>query len=332
MIGDKRITLLAFFAAAFLHLVALLLASYTPWRLAELNPPALPTPTRYVVRFQQPVSTAVPTSVPDRPETAQPIDPVLPQVAPQTRQPVPMSQPMRIREQITRPTNIEVQRPEPLEPVEVQIQPRPPTPSQTPVRVDPLTPLPKIAEVQRLKPLDPVQPAKPVAPRKPSAVKIPRQRPKRVVTPKPPTPPARKAPPPAAPPVAAPKTAPPRMPVTPRPAAPPAVRPAQPAAPSTPDLQRQYLALVSAALKRHKRYPRTARRRGLSGKVVLTFVILPNGQVTNARIAESNGHAILNNAALRALRRATPLPPFPPALKRPSLPVTIPIMYELTEK
>ncbi len=290
MIGDKRITLLAFFAAAFLHLIVLVVASYTPWRLAELEPPELPSPTRYVVRFQQPAPTAVPTHIPVRPETVQPINPVVPNVQPQPRQL---------------------------------------TPSQPPVRVRSQKALPKITNVQRPKPLDPVQPPKPIAPRKPSAVKIPRKRPKRVATPKPiaPTQPARKAPP-----VAAPKSAQPREPVTSRPAVTPAVRLTQPAAPLVQDLQRQYLAMVSAALRRHKRYPRTARRRGLSGKVVLAFVILPNGQITDARIAESTGHTILNNAALRALRRAMPLPPFPPALKRPSLRVTIPILYELTEK
>lgn len=295
MIGDKRITLLTFFAAAFLHLVILVLASYTPWRLPELEPPKLPIQTRYVVRFRQPAPTVVPTPVPDRPEAMQPIDPVLPHVQPRTREPVPIPQPVRIQEQSTRPTAIEVRRP---------------------------------------KPLDPVAQPKPIAPRKPSAVKIPRKRPKRVVTPKPVVPkqPVRKAPAPTTPTVVTPKPARPREPVVSKRPAPPTARPTQTVAPATQDLQRRYLAMVSAALQRHKRYPRTARRRGLSGKVVLTFVVLPDGQVTDARIADSTGHTILNNAALRALRRATPLPPFPSALKRPSLRVTIPILYELTEK
>jgi protein TonB len=100
------------------------------------------------------------------------------------------------------------------------------------------------------------------------------------------------------------------------------------------DLQRQYLAMVSEALQHHKRYPRAARRRGLSGKVVLAFVILPNGQVTETRIvaSQSTRHSILHQAARRALKQASPLPPFPKALKKPSLQVTLPILYELTKR
>jgi protein TonB len=92
--------------------------------------------------------------------------------------------------------------------------------------------------------------------------------------------------------------------------------------------------MVSEALQRHKRYPRVARRRGLSGKVVLDFVILPDGQITQARIvtSQSTHHGVLNEAALHALQQASPLPPFPKALQKPSLRVTLPILYELTER
>ena len=92
--------------------------------------------------------------------------------------------------------------------------------------------------------------------------------------------------------------------------------------------------MVAQAFQRHKHYPKVARRRRLSGKVVLDFVILPNGEVTEARIitGQSTQHAVLTKAALRALKRANPLPPFPKALKKPSLRVTLPILYELTER
>lgn len=93
MIGDTRITLLAFFAAAFLHLIILVLASYTPWRMMKPEPPEIPSPTRYVVRFQQPSPTAVPTPVPKPPEIARPIDPVLPRRQPLSRQPTLTPQP-----------------------------------------------------------------------------------------------------------------------------------------------------------------------------------------------------------------------------------------------
>ena len=78
MIGDRRITLLAFFAAASLHLAIFALASYTPWQMAKFEPPKPPAPTRYVVQFRQPAPTAAPTPIAPPPETVQPVAPVLP--------------------------------------------------------------------------------------------------------------------------------------------------------------------------------------------------------------------------------------------------------------
>jgi protein TonB len=92
--------------------------------------------------------------------------------------------------------------------------------------------------------------------------------------------------------------------------------------------------MVSEAIQRHKRYPRMARRRELSGQVVLEFVILRNGQVTQARVIpnQSTRHHILHQAALRALKQANPLPPFPETLQKPSWRITLPILYELAER
>jgi TonB family protein len=74
--------------------------------------------------------------------------------------------------------------------------------------------------------------------------------------------------------------------------------------------------------------------REVSGKVVLDFVILPNGHITDARIvaSQSTRHNMLRQSALRTLKRANPLPPFPKTLNQPSLRVTLPILYELTER
>lgn len=55
-------------------------------------------------------------------------------------------------------------------------------------------------------------------------------------------------------------------------------------------------------------YPRLARRRGLEGLTVLLLQVAADGRVTSARVAESSGHAILDEAALAAVRawRLTP--------------------------
>jgi len=294
MIGDRPIALLAFLAAALLHLAVLVLASSMP--IAKLERPTPPNPTRFVVQFQAPAPTTPPIPVPMPPAPAPPIPLVLPvPVPPRPQQPSQTPQP-------------------PRQPVEMQVPPRPPAPPQEPVRV---SPRPK--PIRRMK-----RPAR-VPARKPADVKV-RQAPRTA----PPTPSAPSQPVAPREPVAPPVPTPQQW----VPPAEPASRPSQPTAPPVQDLQRQYLAMVSKALQHHKRYPRAARRRGLSGKVVLAFVILPNGQVRETRIvaSQSTRHGILHQAALRALEQASPLPPFPKGLKKPLLRVTLPILYELTER
>lgn len=92
-----------------------------------------------------------------------------------------------------------------------------------------------------------------------------------------------------------------------------------------------YLAVVRAAIDRHKRYPAEARRAGITGSIVLQFVILPDGQVIEPSIAESNGYRALGTAALESLRRASPMPPFPPEVDRDRLVVRVPMTYTLNE-
>ncbi|MDH3600649.1 MAG: TonB family protein [Candidatus Tectomicrobia bacterium] len=139
----------------------------------------------------------------------------------------------------------------------------------------------------------------------------------------------------------------PRPPVMPQPAppvpqtpVPAATAPEQPAiaAPSAPppapaaaepELKRTYLALVAETLQRHQHYPLSARRRGLSGQVVLQFTIQADGRITDPQITDSAGHAVFRSASLRVLKRAGTMPPFPPELRQPQLTVKIPMVYEL---
>jgi protein TonB len=99
--------------------------------------------------------------------------------------------------------------------------------------------------------------------------------------------------------------------------------------PEAKDIIQTYLAQVFAALERHKYYPATARHRGLSGRVVLQFGILPDGQIVDPHITEQDGASSFGEAALTALRRASPLPEFPSNLRQPKLLVEVPIVYSL---
>jgi protein TonB len=55
-------------------------------------------------------------------------------------------------------------------------------------------------------------------------------------------------------------------------------------------------------------YPLAARRRGLQGRVVLAAHVDAEGQCREARVRESSGHALLDDAALATVRRWRFLP------------------------
>jgi periplasmic protein TonB len=107
--------------------------------------------------------------------------------------------------------------------------------------------------------------------------------------------------------------------------------PSQAPAPGEPDPLATYLAEVRAAIERHKRYPSAARRAGMTGQVVLQFVILADGRVVDPRVNESTGHAAFGSAALESLRRAGHMPPFPETIRQERLVVQVPIAFTLRE-
>lgn len=213
---------------------------------------------------------------------------------------------------------------------------QPVAPMQPTAMLDPLPP-------QALQPPQPspvVEPLEEVSARpiEPQELPLPRPvQPRKPTPPKGPTPAIR---PQSLPPVASvvpqtPAPAEPRTAALPQPMQPTAQSSQATAAPQryngpeAKDIIQTYLAQVFAALERHKYYPATARHRGLSGRVVLQFGILPDGQVVDPHITEQDGASSFGEAALTALRRASPLPEFPSNLRQPKLLVEVPIVYNL---
>lgn len=62
-------------------------------------------------------------------------------------------------------------------------------------------------------------------------------------------------------------------------------------------------------------YPREARAQGLVGRVQLIVVILPDGSVGRVQITTSSGIKILDQAAVRSVRLASPFNAFPQELR-----------------
>lgn len=60
--------------------------------------------------------------------------------------------------------------------------------------------------------------------------------------------------------------------------------------------------------ERHQYYPQEAISQGLQGEVLVLVIIDENGNITAARIEESSGHRLLDDAALRNIQTIRSLP------------------------
>nr|VFJ48175.1 MAG: protein TonB [Candidatus Kentron sp. FW]VFJ53656.1 MAG: protein TonB [Candidatus Kentron sp. FW] len=92
-----------------------------------------------------------------------------------------------------------------------------------------------------------------------------------------------------------------------------------------------YLAALRRRIERRKYYPRASQRRGEEGKVVVSFVIRKDGELTDLAIVRSSGIQRLDEAALKTLRRITPFEPIPAALGRNQWALSVPISYSLQD-
>jgi protein TonB len=75
-------------------------------------------------------------------------------------------------------------------------------------------------------------------------------------------------------------------------------------------------------------YPLAARRRGLSGRVEVELVLEPSGRVRDIAVATSSSHALLDDAAVEAVRALEPMP-MPEHLPRRPLRVRLPVIFQL---
>lgn len=105
----------------------------------------------------------------------------------------------------------------------------------------------------------------------------------------------------APPPVETPPPAPPSRAVPPQPTS--TARPAPPR-----ELKGRALDAAMAVLSRQLFYPREAAERGLEGDAVILLTLGPDGSLADAAVATSSGHAVLDAAALAAVRHIGRLP------------------------
>jgi protein TonB len=66
--------------------------------------------------------------------------------------------------------------------------------------------------------------------------------------------------------------------------------------------------LLREAIARRVVYPDVGRRMGWQGRVMIAFYLQKDGQVADVRVLESSGHAALDQNAIQAVYRASPMP------------------------
>ena len=88
-----------------------------------------------------------------------------------------------------------------------------------------------------------------------------------------------------------------------------------------------YRGKISTKLRRRLVYPSSAKRRGLSGTSTVRFVIASNGSANSIKLIRSSGHPQLDEAALSAVRRASPFPPHPGDYRGGPITVTVPLGF-----
>ncbi|KZL01255.1 MULTISPECIES: energy transducer TonB [unclassified Pseudovibrio] len=79
----------------------------------------------------------------------------------------------------------------------------------------------------------------------------------------------------------------------------------------------------------YKRYPRREKRRNKSGQVSVSFTLHSNGTVTGVSVTKSSGNDRFDQAAVKAIKAASPFSSFPPSMKSKSIRRTLPIRFRV---
>jgi len=91
-----------------------------------------------------------------------------------------------------------------------------------------------------------------------------------------------------------------------------------------------YLEMVRFKIESHKTYPRMAKIREVEGRVTIGFIILPEGNAKSVKVVKSSTYEMLDQAALKAVKDASPFSRPPVRLFGGEVPLKITIVFELT--
>ena len=76
----------------------------------------------------------------------------------------------------------------------------------------------------------------------------------------------------------------------------------------TEGLKVKYRDVVREIIASNKKYPVTARRRGIQGSVTVAFMVQSDGVIADSSVRASSGYDILDRTAMEILAESSPLP------------------------
>jgi periplasmic protein TonB len=91
----------------------------------------------------------------------------------------------------------------------------------------------------------------------------------------------------------------------------------------------EYGSLLGRSIAKHKQYPKIAQMRGWQGDVKLDLKLDGNGKVLSASVLESSGFDALDKQALEMVRKASPFPVPPAALRNRTFNINVPVSFKL---
>ena len=90
-----------------------------------------------------------------------------------------------------------------------------------------------------------------------------------------------------------------------------------------------YAHILRSCILKRVIYPQAAFRKNMEGTVQLKFILLPDGNLRDLYVIRSSNCLILDVAAINAIEKVNPFPPFPKNLGVKELFVKVPIVYRL---
>ncbi|MEH0021158.1 MAG: TonB family protein [Desulfobacter sp.] len=92
---------------------------------------------------------------------------------------------------------------------------------------------------------------------------------------------------------------------------------------------RDYLDMLNLRIHSTKTYPKPEKDRQVQGRVQVQFVLRADGSLSDIRIIKSSRYKNLDNAAVDAVKQASPFPRPPAFLFEPPVTLQISILFEL---